>query len=110
RGVPLSVHHAIADSVNDQNGYRFWMRQAVLARKARTSRASVNAAVAKMLELGLLELVNERPGGANEYRLLMLTDAPVVYDTRANVTKATSRRRQTTEPAAIPGLEGVKRD
>lgn len=85
RGVAFAVHLAIADSVNDQNGDQFWMRQAKLARKARTTRGSVNASIATMLADGTIELIEEGKGGANCYRLVMATDLAEVYNPRQGV-------------------------
>ena len=82
KGVAFAIHLAIADSVNDQNDYELWMRQAVIATKARTRRATVNETLAKLIADGYLELVAEGTGGANRYRFLMPPTAPVVYDSR----------------------------
>lgn len=82
RGVEFAVHHAIADSVNDQHGYELWMRQSVLAGKARTTRRSVLAALATLTDGGFLDLLEEGRGGANRYRFLMPEGTPVVYETR----------------------------
>lgn len=82
RGVPFGVHVALADSANDQHGYELWMRQTVLAKKARTTRKTVNEVLAKMVEDGLLELLEESQGGANRYRMLMPPDCPVFYESR----------------------------
>lgn len=87
-GVRFTIHHAIADSVNDQNADEFWMRQGVLARKARTTRGTVNAALATMIEEGFLVLLEERPGGANRYRFLYPEGVALVYDPRSGVRAA----------------------
>ncbi len=88
KGVAFAIHLAVADSVNDQHEHRFWMRQAVLAVKARTTRATVNTALAAMVNADgehpwdpLVELLAEHRGGANEYRFLY-PDVGVVYETR----------------------------
>ena len=79
-GSSLCVHLAIADSVNDQHGDEFWMRQQVLASKARTSRQTVNKVLGQLTEMGLLELLEQGSGGANRYRMLMPSDADLLFD------------------------------
>lgn len=71
--VAFAVHLAIADSVNDQNENEFWMNQAALAAKARTSRKTVNAALAQLVADGFLEPVRMTLGQANRYRFMMPT-------------------------------------
>lgn len=78
RGTALALHLAVADSVNDQHGNELWMSQANLARKARTTRPTVNRVLAEMVDLGLLELLEEGRGGTNRYRFLT-PDRPVEY-------------------------------
>lgn len=102
RGVPFTVHLAIADSVNDQNEYEFWMRQGVLARKARTTRGTVNTAVDQMVHDGLLLLVERGRGGANRYRMLMPASAEIVYDTTRGV------RAETTPGGARPADKAAR--
>lgn len=81
KGATFQVHHAIADSVNDQHDYELWMRQGVLAKKARTTRKTVNDAIDTMVTAGLLEFLEAGKGGANRYRFLM-PDVPVIYESR----------------------------
>lgn len=84
KGAAFSVHLALADSANDQHGYRLWMRQQTIATKARTTRGTVNRALDKMVADGLLELLTEgqKYGDPNEYRLLLPDELDVVYETR----------------------------
>lgn len=103
RGITLVVHLAIADSVNDQNEHELWMRQAVLATKCRTRRATVNEAIAKMVTDGYLELLVEGSGGANRYRFLMPSDAPVVYDSQPVRARPTRRRTEPADPLPLDG-------
>lgn len=102
RGVPFTIHLAIADSVNDQNGYEFWMRQKVLAAKARTTRGTVNTAIEQMVNDGLLALVALGSGGANRYRMIMPASAEIVYDTSTGV------RAQTTPTGARSDDTGAR--
>lgn len=100
RGVPFTIHLAIADSVNDQNNYEFWMRQGVLAAKARTTRGTVNTAIEQMVADELLVLVERGSGGANRYRMAMPEGAATVYEVRA----------QTTPQGARPARKGARPD
>lgn len=105
-GVRFAVHHAIADSVNDQNADEFWMRQGVLAKKARTTRGTVNAALAAMIEEGFLVLLEEGRGGANRYRFLMPEGTPTVYDPRSTLRAGQTggvRSRDTGVSAPVTG-------
>lgn len=84
RGAVFAVHHAIADSVNDQHDNEFWMALGKLAMKARLARPTVSEAVAKLTADGFIESVGEvdtTSGVPNRYRFLF-PDAPVVYETR----------------------------
>lgn len=80
---PFSVHVAMAEVVNGEHGDLFWMSLARLAKKSRTHRATTKRAVDELVELGLLECVEERSGGATLYRMKMPFDALVTYDPKA---------------------------
>lgn len=83
RGTTFQVHHAVADSVNDQNDNKFWMRQGPLAQKARCGREAANEALATLVADEFIELL-EQGGGRGRpslYRFLF-PDVPVAYDTR----------------------------
>lgn len=75
KGSDFIVHLAIADVVNDAHGHEFWMRLASLASKARVHRDTARSALRKMEDLGLVETLEEVPGGATRYRFVML-DGP----------------------------------
>lgn len=109
KGVTFAVHLAIADSVNDQNEHELWMRQSVLAEKCRTQRPTVNKALATLLADGYLELVEEFTGGANRYRFLMPSKAPVVFDSRRKRVKGdtTTDKPAVRSPHTNDGTEGV---
>lgn len=72
-GARLAIHLAVADVVNDAHGNEFWMSQAGLAEKARTSRKSVCEWFGDAIDRGLVECVrdNSAAGKPNCYRLLM---------------------------------------
>lgn len=87
-GAALTVHLAIADSVNDQHGYELWMRVPTLAEKARVHPGSVRRAIADLIAAGLLEELHdgrttEDAGSATEarrFRFLMPSDVVPVWD------------------------------
>jgi hypothetical protein len=83
RGTTFQVHHAVADSVNDQNDNKFWMRQGPLARKARCGREAANEALATLVTDGFIELLQQGGGRGRPslYRFLF-PDVPVIYDSR----------------------------
>ena len=85
-GATFSVHHAIADSVNDQHQNEFWMAQGRLAKKARVGRASAQRALDLLVAEGFVELLEEgkTAGQANRYRFLF-PELPTVYDSRGGV-------------------------
>ena len=93
-GVTFWVHHAIADSVNDQHENLFWMGQCKLAKKARVSRRSAQRALALLLDAKFVELVEEGKdaGESNLYRFLF-PDIPVVYNSREIANAARGVRR-----------------
>lgn len=73
QGAAFAVHLAIADSVNDQHEYRFWMSIATLARKARVSERAAQYSLRKLVCDGAIELVDDLKGGrghTGEYRFL----------------------------------------
>lgn len=80
-GATFAVHLAVADTVNDQNGNRFWMSQSKTATKARTSRKSVNEALAVLEADGYLERRGEGPKSTVAF-VFLFPDVDVVYDTR----------------------------
>lgn len=82
KGALLAVHHAIADSANDQHHYEFFMAQGNLATKARISRESANRALARLVEDGWLTIVEDGPHlprGIVRYRFEFHEDAEDVY-------------------------------
>lgn len=85
KGAAFTVHAAMADSVNDQHHYEFWMKLGHLADKTRLSRPTVCAAVHWLEEHGLLvnidaaQQAQKRPSRAVRYRLLMPSDQPIVW-------------------------------
>lgn len=82
KGAPFAVHFCIADSVNDQYRNEFWMRQHILAQKARISRQATNQAVQQLVDDGFLLLVGStepHTGKPRRYRFLM-PDTDVQYD------------------------------
>lgn len=85
-GVAYTVHLCLADSVNDQNGMEFWMSQANLAAKARTTRTTVNAVLRSLEEHQpplLRRLGADARSGTVRYRFLMPDLDPAWTHTRS---------------------------
>ena len=78
-GAKFAIHFMIADVVNDTNNNEFWMSNENLARKARTSRQTVHAALGQMCEDGFLKLVER----ANQHKpatyRFLFPSVPVAY-------------------------------
>ncbi len=87
----FAVHLAVADSVNDQNGNRFWMAVPKLAKKARTARTTARYALQILCDDGyLVKLRDATRGGIGggetaEYEFLW-PEAKVVFDSRGRQT------------------------
>lgn len=111
-GSTFAVHLAIADSVNDQHGFRLWMSVATLAAKARVERRTAGRCLAQLVADGYLEALGGpkiRGGRPNEYRFVFLDDAAVVYETRANegaTREPTHRVRQEDPPGGSSSRTG----
>lgn len=71
RGAFFALHVAIADRVNDKNGYELWESVPNLALRARISERHAREGVAQMIEDGLLTLLKERRGATTVYRFEM---------------------------------------
>lgn len=70
KGTKLLVHLAMADVVNDQYDFRFFMTNARLADKCNMTRQSVNGALKEMVKDGYLRVVGERSKGIIEYEFV----------------------------------------
>lgn len=86
-GATFSVHLAIADSANDQNGNEFWMAQETLGNKARCTNRSARDALDRLVADGYLQelegTVAPKGGRAvRRFRFLFVADARVVYESR----------------------------
>lgn len=110
KGAAFTVHHAIADSVNDQNDNEFWMAQENLADKARLSPRAVREAVTALLDGGYIEPIDgemldperrRKAGRPTRWRFLFPDDAAIVYETRKRRTSA-RRADPTPAPCADP--------
>ena len=80
-GTTFAVHLAIADTVNDQNGHRFWMSQSKTATKARTTRKSVNEALTRLEADGFLLRIGKGPKDTVAF-VFLFPDVDAVYDSR----------------------------
>lgn len=108
-GASFACHVAIADTVNDQHGNRFWMSQGKTATKARISRKSVNEALAQMVADGYLQRIGPGPGDTVAY-VFLFPDAPVVYDSRQGVTPGYKEGVTPGYKGCNEGLQGVSPD
>jgi len=70
-GVAFAIHLALADSANDQHGYRLFARKQWTADKARTTRKTVREVMGQMVADGMLEVLVVRHAHPTEYRLLL---------------------------------------
>jgi hypothetical protein len=77
-GSTFLVHLMIADVVNDQHGYEFWMSNDRLAQKARLTRQTVNRAIGQMVGDGALVAVGTERCGNVRYRFDMPSTGPCV--------------------------------
>lgn len=103
KGATFTVHHAIADTVSDQNDNEFWMAQDNLADKARLSARAVREGVQMLVDAGLIEPCDPEmldpdkrrsAGRPTRWRFLFPEDAAVVYESR--------RRKRTSAPSSDP--------
>lgn len=83
----FAVHLAIADSVSDMHGHRFWLTQGELARKVRLGRQRVNVIIGIMVADGFLELLE--PGGGRGkpgvYRFHMPAKSVAPHDSNSPI-------------------------
>mgnify|MGYP002725771626 CR=1 FL=1 len=66
----------IADVVNDQHGFEFWMSNDRLAQKARLSRQTVNRSIRQMVDDGFLVPIGTERCGNVRYRFHMPSTGP----------------------------------
>jgi len=80
----FAVHHAIADSVNDQHDNEFWMAVGRLAEKCRLTRRTAGLAMATLVAEGYVDITDGDPVNAARpvrYRFLF-PESPVVFEGR----------------------------
>ena len=96
-GVTFACHLAIADSVNDQHEYQFFMAVGNLAIKARTSRRGAQRAIRELEEAGFLQLLKKDKGEVRWYRFLFPQAVEVFHGGRRSdappASRATGRGR-----------------
>lgn len=101
RDATLIVHLAIADVVNDTNGNECWLTREAIAAKAHTSVPTVTRAVRKMLDDGLLTVVDEGGGRGKptRYRFVMPKGTPL-WTTRetGSICAASENRKPDQQP------------
>jgi hypothetical protein len=84
KGAAFMVHLAIADSVNDQNGNKFWMSLGKLAAKCRSTRQTTSSIMDQLCADGWLMELKREPGRTVLYQFVFV-DAAVVYESRWGV-------------------------
>lgn len=71
KGAAFAVHMIIADVVNPQNGNKFWMSFNSTAKRARITRRATIIAIGKMVQDGLLRLVEKRDNNSSVYEFIL---------------------------------------
>ena len=101
RGSTFLVHLMIADVVNDQHAFEFWMSNDRLAKKARVSRQTANRAVGQMVDDGLLVAIGTERCGNVRYRFHMPSTGPceqpkqVSSEATPGVTRGDTKQKRT---------------
>jgi len=79
-GSTFLVLIMIADSANDQHNWDIWMSMTTLADKSHVTRQTASTAVAELLEVGWLELIddhrNRHSGKPSRYRFVFKNGVP----------------------------------
>ena len=91
---------AIADTVNDQHGNKFWMSMETLANKTRLNRRTTGRVVAKLVEDKWLELLTQSSYAPSEYRFLFDESRPVTFEARREIddeSQTDHRKKRTTK-------------
>lgn len=83
KGATFTILLAIADSVNDQYGYEFWMAAGNLARKSRTTRRTVMRSLSELEADGWLVRLTARLGESVRYRYVIDDAREVMWDSRS---------------------------
>ena len=110
RGSAFLVHLMIADVVNDQHGFEFWMSNDRLAKKARISRQTVNRAIRQMVLDGALVPVGTERCGNVRYRFHMASTGPceqtkqVSPEATAGVTPGDTKQKRTQREHKYEGV------
>lgn len=100
-GATFAIHLAIADCVNSNHDWLFWMNVRDTAEKARVNKDTVGNALRRLVDLGYLDPVDPANGQPARYRFRFLEDAPIVFDTRAPAVRRPGHApvRKTGQPA-----------
>jgi hypothetical protein len=104
------VHLMIADVVNDQHGFEFWMSNDRLAQKARLSRQTVNRSIGQMVADGFLVPVGTERCGNVRYRFHMPSTKPcgqpkkVSQDATPGVTGGDTKQKRTQRELKYEGV------
>lgn len=107
-GTAFAVHLAIADTVNDQHGHRFYMSAGNLARKARCSRSTATELLGHLCRDGFLARIGggRDDGKPVEYRFLY-PEVAAVFDTRGGVPKTDTPTTSEVSREPTPDVPGA---
>ena len=110
RGSAFLVHLMIADVVNDQHDFEFWMSNDRLAKKARISRQTANRSVRRMVDDGFLVPVATERSGNVRYRFHMPSTGAceqpkqVSQDATAGVSESDTKQKRTQRELKYEGV------
>lgn len=111
-GSKLVIHLAVADVVNDMHNNEFWMSNEKLATKANCTRATVNGALAEMVQDGYLAVVAHPDGRSKtvKYRFLFKSVKNADTSERADqkVSNFVTHNDESVKNADTLGPESVK--
>lgn len=109
RGTVFAVHLAMADSVNDQHENEFWMKQSVLASKARVGRTAANIALTRLTQDGFVQQLEEGGGRSRPARFRFLfPPAPAIYESRKVSSEQTLTPPETVVSKTVVRTETVQ--
>lgn len=110
-GAAFAVHLAIADTVNDQHGQRFYMSASTLARKARCSRTTASEMADRLCRDGYLARIGggQLAGKPVEFRFLF-PDVAVQYESRGGVPKSNTPPVASDDTGVPTADTGVSRE
>lgn len=108
----LLVHLALADVANDMHHHELWCSTDTISKKTRVGRSVVVEALDRLVELGLLTVVEVRPGRTTKYRF-MYPDLPIQFsDDPSEIglrkSEAAVRKSEGSPPETGPELKDLE--